>query len=387
MKVELIAGGNTLVPTSTLVVRVKSGIAANVSAFRLYADGKTRADDDFVFYGQKQSHDRSLLMLTEGDNTAFAVSLNQLHNDVQKIAFTITLDGGQVIQAVRSLQILVEDAGQTLLSGLVDLDGRQEAALILGELYRRNNEWKFRFVAQGFNGGLQPLAEYFGVEIAQPAADRPVLTTSPVKPAAVNLHKVTLTKEKPSINLSKSVNLAKEQGFGKIRVNLNWNKGTNGGFFAKSTAIDLDLGAYVKFKNGRKDLIQALGNNFGAFNHSPYIELEDDDRSGSCTEGEWLNINGAKWDEISEIVIFTFIYRGVPNWAKTDGVVTLNLPHQPPVEAHLIEDGNQKMMCAVARLENDNGSLQVHRLIDYFSGHKAMDDAYGWGFNWRAGSK
>ncbi|QCR38534.1 TerD family protein [Nissabacter sp. SGAir0207] len=390
MATQLIAGGNAAVPNTTVIIRIKSGVAADVSAFRLNEQGKTRQDDDFVFYGQKQSQDRSLILLTEGETSAFSVNLSALPADVQKVAFTITPEGGQSVQALRSLSVGVEYNGQPQLAGEVDLAGRREAALILGELYRRNGEWKFRFVAQGFNGGLQPLAEHYGVTIDEAAEETPAPAPAPAptpKPAPINLSKVTLTKEQPTINLTKSVNLSKSQGFGRIRVNLNWNRGSGGGFFNKLNAIDLDLGAYVRLKNGEKDLIQALGNRFGDFDRFPYVHLEGDDRTGSRSEGEWLNINGAHWDEIAEVVVFAFIYKGVPNWAKTDGVVTLQLPEQPPIETRLTEGGSRNMMCAIARLENTQGTLKVERLNDYFAGHEPMDKAYGWGFNWRAGSK
>jgi len=394
MATQLIAGGNGPVPETTLVIRVKSGIAADVSAFRLDANGKTQSDDDFIFYGQKQSQDRSLLLLTEGDNSSFSVNLIALPVSVQKVAFTITPEAGHTIQALRTLSISVEVNGQPHLTCPVDITGRNEAALILGELYRRNNEWKFRFVAQGFNGGLQPLAEHFGVAIDAPAEEvtksAPVPSPSPSQPPvakAINLSKVTLTKEQPSVNLTKPVNLSKGQGFGRIRVNLNWNRASGGGFFSKLNAIDLDLGAYVRFKDGHQDLVQALGNRFGDFKNLPYVHLEADDRTGSASEGEWLNINGAKWDDIAEVVIFAFIYKGVPNWAKTDGVVTLQLPEQPPIETRLNSDGGSQSMCAIARLENVNNTLKVERLNAYFGGHEPMDKAYGWGFNWRAGSK
>lgn len=390
MATQLIAGGNGAVPETTLVIRVKSGIAADVSAFRLDANGKTQSDDDFIFYGQKQSQDRSVLLLTEGDNSSFSVNLGALPVSVQKVAFTITPEAGHTIQTLRTLSISVEVNGQPHLTCPVDLAGRNEAALILGELYRRNSEWKFRFVAQGFNGGLQPLAEHFGVTIDAPAEEIP--KPAPVPPPApaaklINLSKVTLTKEQPSVNLTKPVNLSKGQGFGRIRVNLNWNRASGGGFFSKLNAIDLDLGAYVRFKDGHQDLVQALGNRFGDYQNVPYVHLEADDRTGSASEGEWLNINGAKWDDIAEVVIFAFIYKGVPNWAKTDGVVTLQLPEQPPIETRLNSDGGSQSMCAIARLENVNNTLKVERLNAYFGGHEPMDKAYGWGFNWRAGSK
>ena len=44
-------------------------------------------------------------------------------------------------------------------------DSSTETAMIFGELYKNNNEWKFRAVGQGFAGGLGPLASSFGVAV------------------------------------------------------------------------------------------------------------------------------------------------------------------------------------------------------------------------------
>jgi tellurium resistance protein TerD len=44
-------------------------------------------------------------------------------------------------------------------------DASVETALIFGELYRHNNEWKFRAVGQGYTGGLAPLARSFGINL------------------------------------------------------------------------------------------------------------------------------------------------------------------------------------------------------------------------------
>ncbi|MDR5650598.1 TerD family protein, partial [Staphylococcus nepalensis] len=118
--------------------------------------------------------------------------------------------------------IQVDANNEVLLNGTVETNGRQEAALILGELYRRNDSWKFRFIAQGFNGGLKPLAEHFGVDVEDTPTPTPApasTPTPPPAPASVNLSKVSLTKEKPSISL------VKKDDFGKIRINLDWHRG------------------------------------------------------------------------------------------------------------------------------------------------------------------
>lgn len=386
---NLTPGGNAPVPSQELRVRVTSGGPVDASAFRLYEDGKVKGDADMVFYGQLRSDDGSVTLANEGQYSTFTIALNRLNTNVQKVAFTVTCDGGQTVSGLRNLSIEVEQGATSLVNGVVDLTGRQEAALILGEFYRRNNEWKFRFVAQGFNGGLKPLAEHFGVNIA----DEPATLTSPppappvVNPPAetkISLSKVSLTKEKPAISLTKRDN------FGEIRINLNWHRGNSksglAGMFG-SKGIDLDLGAFVELQDGYKSVIQALGNAFGDYRDEPYVQLQGDDRTGDISDGEWLHINGREWKHIREVLIYAFIYEGVPSWDKTDGVVTIHVPDQPPIETRLTEGENRRTLCAIARLVNENGAIKVERINQYFKGQNDMDRAFGWGFRWSAGSK
>ena len=78
--------------------------------------------------------------------------------------------------------------------------------------------------------------------------------------------------------------------------------------------------------------------------------------------------------------------------AATDGVVTVNVPDQPPIEVRL-DQGGEQMMCAIAMLENVGGKLQVTKLVDYIvpqgrkTLHELMDRKYNFGMRWEAGSK
>ncbi len=78
---------------------------------------------------------------------------------------------------------------------------------------------------------------------------------------------------------------------------------------------------------------------------------------------------------------------GRTSWDKTDGVVTLHVPEQPPIETRLTEGDNKRTLCAIARLVNENGSIRVERINQYFRGQDEMDRAFGWGFRWSRGSK
>ncbi|MBL6217686.1 TerD family protein, partial [Klebsiella oxytoca] len=243
---NLTPGGNAPVPAQELRVRILSGGPVDASAFRLFAAGKVQGDADMVFYGQPRNDDSTVSYHPEGNNSSFIVDLSRLKSEVQKVAFTVTCDGSHTVSTLNNLSILVESGASQLICGQVELTGRQEAALILGEFYRRNAEWKFRFIAQGFNGGLKPLAEHFGVNVsddAAPASPPPVAPPPAPAPNKVSLSKVSLTKEKPAISL------AKKDNFGEIRINLNWHRGSGsggllGGMFGSSKAIDLDLGAF-----------------------------------------------------------------------------------------------------------------------------------------------
>jgi tellurite resistance protein TerA len=67
--------------------------------------------------------------------------------------------------------------------------------------------------------------------------------------------------------------------------------------------------------------------------------------------------------------------------------VTIHVPGQPPIETRLTEGAGNAPMCAIARLVNQQGSINVERINQYFNGHKEMDKAFNWGFSWKRGSK
>jgi tellurite resistance protein TerA len=205
----------------------------------------------------------------------------------------------------------------------------------------------------------------------------------------VSLSKITLTKSAPSISLSK-----RGAAGGQLRVNLQWSAGEqqqSRGLFGKrrGNAIDLDLACLWEFSDGSKGVVQALGNAFQAPYHgAPIIRLDGDDRSGSASGGENMFIDLSRVDEIRRILVFTFIYEGVPNWASADGVVTLHPASGPEVEVRLDEPDPSSPTCVIAMLENQGGDLVVRREVRYVRGGQAdVDAAYGWGMEWARGRK
>lgn len=217
---------------------------------------------------------------------------------------------------------------------------------------------------------------------AEPAA------AAPASGGAVSLSKVTLTKSAPTVSLTKGGG-----GGGQLRVNLQWTSGAQqkSGLFGKrrSGGIDLDLACLWEFTDGSKGVVQALGNAFQApYRGAPIIRLDGDDRSGSNVGGENMFIDLSRVNEIRRILVFAFIYEGVPNWGAADGVVTLFPAAGPEIEVRLDEHDSNSPTCVIAMLENQRGELVVRREVRYIRGGQSdVDKAYGWGMDWTPGRK
>lgn len=200
-----------------------------------------------------------------------------------------------------------------------------------------------------------------------------------------------------AINLKKGqkVNLNKNKlnGLGEILVNLNWNATpVNQSFFSKlfggNSGIDLDIGCLYELKNGKKGTVQALGNAFGSLTGQPYIALDGDDRTGASVAGENLRINGNKISEIKRILVYTFIYEGVANWQQADATVTIKYPGAEDLIVKMDTYNTQNKMCALALFENTNDeTFSVEKIVQFYTGHQAMDQAFHWGLRWVAGKK
>ena len=148
------------------------------SAFFLTANNKVRNDSDFIFYNQLKSPDGSVEHTGdnrtgqgEGDDESVKVDLSKVPAEITKIAFTVTIHDaearrqnfGQVSNAF--IRIVNDLTGTEIVRCDLAEDYSTETAMVFGELYRHNNEWKFRAVGQGYSGGLKAMCDQFGINI------------------------------------------------------------------------------------------------------------------------------------------------------------------------------------------------------------------------------
>lgn len=378
---ELQQGGNAPVDGDSATIdfawQAGAGVEADATAYLLTAAGKVRSDADMVFYNQPSGGDGAVRFVAGQGRGKFEIDLARVPADIERIVFCVTIDN-----AARNQTLALLDGATITANTLTyrpQLTGASEAAMTFGELYRRQGQWKFRAVGQGFNGGLAPLARSFGIDVAD---DTPAAPPPPAPPPPpVSLTKVSLDKPGQTVSLEK-----KGSNFGEIAINLNWSRGKKG-LFGGGSAIDLDLGCLFQLADGRAGVVQALGKVFGSFHQLPYIALSGDDRTGDVSAGETMRINGAHWSDLRRIAVFANIYSGAPNWQQTDGVVTVTMPDQPGIEVRMTEGRNDQRLCGIVMLENDGGRLKATRIVDYFRDQQKLDDAFGFGLRWQAGRK
>lgn len=150
----------------------------DTSAFVLDASGKVLSDQHFVFYNNPK--DPSGAVTHQGDNRTGAgsgddesvvIDLGLMAPNAAKVTFVVTIHDaearkqtfGQVSNAY--IRALNADGDQEIARYDLSEDASIETAMIFGELYRNNEEWKFKAIGQGYAGGLAAVARDYGVSL------------------------------------------------------------------------------------------------------------------------------------------------------------------------------------------------------------------------------
>ena len=151
----------------------------DASLFLLDSTGKASGDADFVFYNNKvaaggavEHQGDNQTGEGEGDDESIKINLKDLRSNasqIEKLAFVVTIheaesrsqNFGQVNNAF--IRVVNEADGKEIARYDLSEDYSMETAMVFGELYFKDNDWRFSAVGSGFAGGLSAACAQYGL--------------------------------------------------------------------------------------------------------------------------------------------------------------------------------------------------------------------------------
>ncbi|MDO4453616.1 MAG: TerD family protein [Eubacteriales bacterium] len=149
----------------------------DAAAFLLGSDGKCPSTDEFIFYGNLKHPSESVEHIGdnrtgagEGDDEIIMIDLSKIPENIQRIAFTVTIyeaderrqNFGQVSNSY--IRVVDDVTGAELIRYDLGEDFSIETAIVVGEIYKHNGEWKFNAIGSGYQGGLAALCASYGID-------------------------------------------------------------------------------------------------------------------------------------------------------------------------------------------------------------------------------
>ena len=269
----------------TLVVELMTNSAViDVACFGLDGQQKLASDDYMTFYNQPKTPCGAVSWQATNQQQRFDIDLNKLPNTIDYLVLTATIDGQATMRELGASKVTLEQAGQTLATYNFDGSGfDSERAIMLLQVYRKNEVWRINAIGQGFSGGLSALVTHFGGEVAddnssstQPNLERTPSTDIPDSQSKpFNLKKVTLDKpgSEHRINLTKGSS-------DHLIVEAIWID--NGDASANNDDLDLRVG--ILAQNGKAMSYVHAPEQSGSLSRMPYIEHQGDIKVASANE-------------------------------------------------------------------------------------------------------
>lgn len=315
------------------------------AAFLLDEGGLCKNDESFIFYGQPFSIDKSVkhFSSTNGQNE-FHLSLDKVPNTIQKIALTLTIhegeSKGQSFSTVSSARLIVKDrlSERILFSFTFGEELQQETAIVVGEIYRHNGEWKLNPVGSGFNGGLPSLCENFGLDVInEPIAPvpAPVEKKEVVKPLIVTLRK------KETISIKKTT---------KVVATLEWKSNK-----------DLDLYCFYVTKDGTEGKVYYK--NLGSSTSLPFITLDGDAKNSGK---ETITVHNPSQLNYVLFAAYSAVSNGVGSFKAMKAKAVVDNQMGQKITSPLFEENKYAYWVAIAKIDfTDTHEMKVSHVETY----------------------
>ena len=247
---------------------------------------------------------------------------------------------GQSFSTVSSARLIVKDrlSGRILFSFTFGEELQQETAIVVGEIYRHNGEWKLNPVGSGFNGGLPSLCENFGLDVInEPIAPvpAPVEKKEVVKPLIVTLRK------KETISIKKTT---------KVVATLEWKSNK-----------DLDLYCFYVTKDGTEGKVYYK--NLGSSTSLPFITLDGDAKNSGK---ETITVHNPSQLNYVLFAAYSAVSNGVGSFKAMKAKAVVDNQMGQKITSPLFEENKYAYWVAIAKIDfTDTHEMKVSHVETY----------------------
>ncbi len=286
-------------------------IVVDFSCFGLDASGKLSDDRYMTFFNQPLTPCGGVQIgNATGDSIVFSIDLEKIPFNINSLIITAAIDGNGSMSQLRDgyVRFILNDGQDITRFSFNGADFASEKALMLLEIYRKNDDWRVCATGQGFNGGLQALVKHFGGIVTAPVlAEASLVNDKSITPNQ-STQKVVLKKQGDTAKIS----LTKNE---EIIVTAQWiDNGDN-----NNNNDDLDLRAGILLPNGKMKIVHC--GNKGALEIEPYVIHTGDVTSASKNKPaqEIMKVNPQIANQYGGSIAIVFsVYSAI-----TNGVVSV----------------------------------------------------------------
>lgn len=203
-----------------LEIQLDTPLTIDVASFGLDAQYRLSDERYMTFYNQPLSPCQAIC-LTQAGNSRFEIQLAKLNTAIHHLVFTLAIDGQGTMSQLGQANVTLGNAQGDKLADFQVTGSlfQQERALMLLEIYKKENVWRMAAVAQGFSAGLDALIRHFGGEVAEDTPHQQSNTTSSsIPPSAVPPAASQPAPTISAIDLKKKIVLEKAEKTGSQAI-------------------------------------------------------------------------------------------------------------------------------------------------------------------------
>ena len=406
---ELTRGANAPLSNTKFETVLRWPTAAgslDASVFLVGETGHVRDDSDMIFYNQPTAQNDCVQLIDSMDGLArFSVSPSDIPGDVARVVFCLTVDGtDRSMSNFNGIEIVIETNANVTHRFKPDLAEAAEIAIMVAELYRRDDKWKIRAVAQGFRGGLAALATSLGIDVEGESHDTPeppqaVQAPDPSPPppsvrepffpnsSTDDLDIIEIEPAKRQVRTANVRWLAPDDTVdvhvksGRLCVTLDWRWWV-GGTDGRVRPVSLALGAAYATKHGTRGAVQ-LPNSRGQLDRDPWVMVAPGSPRGADAGQERLIINLDEQSDFEKIDVYAFISKGTATWLGCEVWLNITGPFPTPLEYRVDPYADGQAAIGLLRIVTDATGCTIRRLNRFGADQAELDFKLEWGLEWR----